>query len=132
MRLVGGRCYSSNTLESGWIPSPLPAVYTGEKMKPYREWLTVNHYEAKASLGGSFVSGNIEDYYLTPWDLGYGPFVKFDHDFIGRAALEKKAAGPHRIIPAIALDSAGAERQALPRWGLIALWEFPRLTQTRR
>ncbi|HXL25344.1 MAG TPA: hypothetical protein VN952_01625, partial [Chthoniobacterales bacterium] len=24
-----------------------------------------------------------------------------------------------------ALDSAGAERQALPRWGLIALWEFP-------
>ena len=27
LRLVGGRAYSSNTLESGWIPSPLPAVY---------------------------------------------------------------------------------------------------------
>src|SRR3984885_6667613 len=27
---VGARAYSSNTLESGWIPSPLPAVYTGE------------------------------------------------------------------------------------------------------
>ena len=26
---VGGRAYSTNTLESGWIPSPLPAVYTG-------------------------------------------------------------------------------------------------------
>ena len=24
MQLVGGRAYSSNTLESGWIPSPLP------------------------------------------------------------------------------------------------------------
>ncbi len=36
---VGARAYSSNTLESGWIPSPLPAVYTGEKMKKYREWL---------------------------------------------------------------------------------------------
>ena len=47
LRLVGGRTYSSNTLESGWIPSPLPAVYTGEAMKPYREWLTTNHYEAR-------------------------------------------------------------------------------------
>ncbi|MEO6942321.1 MAG: aminomethyl transferase family protein, partial [Terrimesophilobacter sp.] len=25
---VGARAYSSNTLESGWIPSPLPAIYT--------------------------------------------------------------------------------------------------------
>src|SRR5215472_5817189 len=32
---VGSRAYASNTLESGWIPSPLPAVYTGEKMKKY-------------------------------------------------------------------------------------------------
>ena len=36
---VGSRAYATNTLESGWIPSPLPAVYTGEKMKAYREWL---------------------------------------------------------------------------------------------
>ena len=72
LRLVGARAYSSNTLESGWIPSPLPAVYTGEKMKAYREWLPANSYEAIGSLGGSFYSENIEDYYLTPYDLGYG------------------------------------------------------------
>ncbi len=36
---VGARAYATNTLESGWIPSPLPAVYTGDKMKAYREWL---------------------------------------------------------------------------------------------
>ena len=35
------------------------------------------------------MSENIEDYYLNPWELGYGSFVKFDHDFIGREALEK-------------------------------------------
>jgi vanillate/3-O-methylgallate O-demethylase len=86
---VGSRAYASNTLESGWIPSPLPAVYTGEKMKKYREWLPAGGYEATGSIGGSFVSDNIEDYYLTPYELGYGPFVKFDHDFIGREALEK-------------------------------------------
>jgi syringate O-demethylase len=32
LALVGGRAYSSNTLESGWIPSPLPAIYTGEAL----------------------------------------------------------------------------------------------------
>jgi vanillate/3-O-methylgallate O-demethylase len=91
IRQVGSRAYPTTCLESGWIPSPLPAVYTGEKMKPYRQWLSSKSYEAMASLGGSFYSENIEDYYLTPYDLGYGPFVKFDHDFVGRAALEKMA-----------------------------------------
>jgi vanillate/3-O-methylgallate O-demethylase len=91
IRKVGSRAYPTSTLESGWIPSPLPAVYTGEKMKPYREWLAGTSYEATASLGGSFVSKKIESYYLTPYDLGYGNFVRFDHEFIGRAALEKLA-----------------------------------------
>jgi syringate O-demethylase len=110
MRLVGGRAYSTNALESGWIPSPLPAVYSGAAMKPYREWLTDRSYEAAASLGGSFVSDNIEDYYLTPWDIGYGGFMKFDHDFVGREALEKKAAGPHRRKVTLALDSGDVQR----------------------
>ena len=96
LREVGARAYSTNTLESGWIPSPLPAVYTGEKMKPYRQWLPATSYEASGSLAGSFESNNIEDYYLSPYALGYGPFVKFDHDFIGREALEKMQALPHR------------------------------------
>jgi len=71
-------------------------VYSGEKMKAYRQWLPAKGYEATASLGGSFYSNNIEDYYLTPWDLGYGFFVKFDHDFTGREALEKIAKNPRR------------------------------------
>jgi len=96
IRQVGARTYPTSCLESGWIPSPLPAVYTGDEMKAYRQWLTGKSYEAMASLGGSFVSSNITDYYLTPYDLGYGPFVKFDHDFIGRAALEKMSANPPR------------------------------------
>jgi len=91
IRQVGARTYPTSCLESGWIPSPLPAVYVGEEMKRYRQWLSGKSYEAMASLGGSFYSGDITDYYLTPYDLGYGPFVKFDHDFIGREALEKIA-----------------------------------------
>jgi syringate O-demethylase len=104
MRLVGGRAYSSNALESGWIPSPLPAVYTGEALRPYREWLPADGYEGSASIGGSFVSDDVEDYYFTPWDLGYGHLVKFDHDFIGRDALERMAEGEHRCKVTLALD----------------------------
>jgi syringate O-demethylase len=104
LRQVGGRAYSSNTLESGWIPSPLPAVYSGASMKEYREWLPATGYEATCSIGGSFVSDNIEDYYFTPWDAGYGPFVKFDHDFVGKEALEKKAKDDHRKKVTLALN----------------------------
>jgi syringate O-demethylase len=104
LRQVGGRAYSSNALESGWIPSPLPAVYTGEELRPYREWLPAKGYEGSASIGGSFTSSDVEDYYFTPWDLGYGHLIKFDHDFIGRQALERMADDEHRHKVTLALD----------------------------
>jgi len=106
----GGRAYSSNTVESGWIPSPLPAVYSGASLKPYREWLPAAGYEGVASLGGSLDSPAIEDYYFTPWDLGYGSYVKFDHDFIGREALERMAEGKHRQKVTLALDDEDLTR----------------------
>jgi vanillate/3-O-methylgallate O-demethylase len=106
LREVGNRAYATNTLESGWIPSPLPAVYTGDKMKAYRRWLPAASYEGTGSLGGSFDSSNIEDYYVSPYALGYGPFVKFDHDFIGREALEKMAGTPQRKKVTFAWNAA--------------------------
>ena len=53
-------------------------------------------YEATASIGGSFVSDDIRDYYTSPYALGYGIYVKFDHDFVGRKALEAIRGRPHR------------------------------------
>ena len=96
LRQVGSRVYATNTLESGWIPCPLPAVFTGDGMKAYREWLPADGYEGTGSLGGSFYSDDIADYYLTPHDLGYWPFVKFDHDFVGRDALQALGDEPTR------------------------------------
>jgi len=128
LTLCGGRTYSSNTLESGWIPSPLPATYTGEGSKAYREWASANSYAAKCSIGGSYVPDSIEGYYLTPWDLGYGPFVKFDHDFIGREALEAKAAGPHRRKVTLALDNEDVMRvqsSALSKGDRAKFMEYP-------
>jgi syringate O-demethylase len=110
LRQVGGRAYSANTLESGWIPSPLPAIYTGDELRPYREWLPATGYEAMASIGGSLDSPDIEDFYFTPWDLGYGHYVKFDHDFVGREALERMAGDEHRRKVTLALDDEDVTR----------------------
>ena len=107
LTLVGGRAYSSNTLESGWLPSPLPATYTGdsEMMKAFREWAGGNSYAGMCSIGGSYVPDSVEGYYLTPWDIGYGHIVKFDHDFVGKEALEKMATQKHKQKVTLALDN---------------------------
>ena len=91
VRLVqcGSRAYSTNTLESGWIPSPLPGIYTGDGMlADYRDWLGADMYEAAGAIGGSFISDNIEDYYVNPFELGYGFYIGWKKDdFIGKEAL---------------------------------------------
>jgi glycine cleavage system aminomethyltransferase T len=96
LREIGARAYSAVATESGWIAGTTPAVYVGDKMKPYREWQSGNSFEGNLVLGGSFVSDTLEDYYQTPYDLGYGFMVKFDHDFVGRAALEAMRGRKHR------------------------------------
>jgi vanillate/3-O-methylgallate O-demethylase len=96
MREGGELAYSATAIESGWIPLPVPAIYTGEAMEPYRRHLGADSMEANASLGGSYVSEQIEDYYCLPWDLGYGRSVHLEHDFIGRDALVRQKEQPHR------------------------------------
>jgi glycine cleavage system aminomethyltransferase T len=90
---VGAKGYSTANLESGWVPSPVPAIFSDDKLRAYREWLPAS---GAGSLGGSFDSPDIEDYFLTPYDLDYGRSVAFDHEFIGREALEALPDGAHR------------------------------------
>jgi vanillate/3-O-methylgallate O-demethylase len=96
LRQGGTKAYFSTLYEQAWVAYPLPAIYTGEDLRAYREWLPADGWEGKFSIAGSFVSNNIEDYYVTPYDLGYGHIIKFDHDFIGREALEELAENPPR------------------------------------
>lgn len=99
LKQAGSLTYRTTATASGWIPFPLPAIYDNdEEMTRYREWLpddTAENVLGAFGLLGSFHSSNIEDYYMTPWDLGYGRMIKFDHDFIGRQALEQMASEPH-------------------------------------
>jgi vanillate/3-O-methylgallate O-demethylase len=94
LQRAGAKAYSTANLESGWIPTVVPAIF-GPEMKGYREWLGA---DALGSLGGSMDSGDITDFFVTPYDIGYGRTVRFDHDFLGREALEAAAgAEGHRV-----------------------------------
>ena len=98
VRLVqcGSRAYSTNTLDSGWVPLPVPGICTGDGMlKDYRDWLGADMYEAAGAIGGSFVSDNIEDYYVNPFELGYGFYIGWKKDdFIGKDALAEMKDAP--------------------------------------
>jgi vanillate/3-O-methylgallate O-demethylase len=140
LRQVGAVAYPTTTLESGWISGPVPAIFTGEAMKAYRQWLPAHSIEGISTLGGSFYSDNIADYYTTPYELGYGPLIKFDHDFIGRAALEAMANKSHRRKVTLAWnaedvaaamhtlleDGSAAKYITLP-WSGYAIWHFDKV-----
>lgn len=88
---VGGLAYFTGGVESGWMPIPTPGIYTGDELQDYRKFVGLHSYEGNVPLQGSYFSENIEDYYVTPYELGYGRLVNTKHDFIGKdALLEKK------------------------------------------
>lgn len=104
---VGTRAYSTANLESGWMPALVPAIYDGDGMTAFREWLPAS---AIGSLGGSFLSADIRDYYVSPYDLGYGRVVAFDHDFYGRDGLAARSSGPSREKVTLVWDEADVQR----------------------
>jgi len=93
---AGAKTYFSASFEGGWMAYPLPAIYTGEELRGYREWLPADSWEGRFQLAGSFRPESIEDYYVDPYEMGYGKLVHFDHDFIGREALEAISKQPRR------------------------------------
>jgi len=102
---VGAWAYTTASVESGWIPSPVPGIYTDPELADYRKWVSLFGIEGQRPLGGSFFSENIEDYYCTPYELGYGRLISFEHDFIGRDALAKAKDDVRREKVTLAFDN---------------------------
>jgi vanillate/3-O-methylgallate O-demethylase len=120
----GGRSYSVTAGESGWFAAPLPAIYDGEDMRPYREWLTAAHFEGFSSVGGSFQPEDVRDYYITPFDLEYDRLIHWDHEFLGREALLAMKNQPHRKKVILVWDKDGVVSvfASLLEDGEMAMW----------
>jgi vanillate/3-O-methylgallate O-demethylase len=47
----------------------------------------------------------VSAWYRSPVELGWAKNIKFDHDFIGRAALEAEVANPRRVMRTLVWDA---------------------------
>jgi vanillate/3-O-methylgallate O-demethylase len=103
---VGTKAYSTANLESGWMPALVPGIFTGDAMATYREWLPAS---SVGSVGGSFYSDDITDYYVTPFEVGYRKLVSFDHDFVGRDSLRQLTGESCRERVTLIWDSGHVE-----------------------
>jgi vanillate/3-O-methylgallate O-demethylase len=114
---VGALAYASASVESGWIPSPVPAIYTDPALEDYRRWLPLFGIEGQRPLDGSFYSPDIADYYVSPWELGYGRSISFGHDFIGRDALAAARETAPRTKVTLVLDPDDVHAALGPDYG---------------
>ena len=101
---VGGLAYYTNGIESGWIPTPTPGIYSDPELEEYRKFVPLYSYEGQKPLHGSFFSENIEDYYISPYELGYGRSINFNHDFIGKEALAQAKDTYRRVRVTLVFD----------------------------
>lgn len=71
------------------------------------EWIREHFdtYGLASTIVGSFESDDPADYMQTPVALGWTKSIKFDHEFVGRDALEREMAAPTRRRVTLEFDS---------------------------
>lgn len=102
IRRLGGRVAMINHLEACFptiITDYMPAMF-GPDMADYLAEFkaAMPGYAQTLNIAGSFEADDISAWYRSPVELGWSKVINFDHDFIGRAALEKEKANPTRTI----------------------------------
>ncbi len=94
---LGRTAYTMNHTENGFpqlfvhFPAPL------HEDKGFMEYLGDRWKSPPPLLAGS-MGTDMHLRYRNPIELGWRHTIKFDHEFIGRAALEKEAANPRRTV----------------------------------
>jgi glycine cleavage system aminomethyltransferase T len=89
---------------------PLPWFESGEGLANYLyQNPMLGAQNINRRLVGS-VGEDLESRFVTPYDVGWGSLVKFNHDFRGREALEKVAQNPPRTVTTLEwnADDVGA------------------------
>lgn len=104
IRQLGAKAYKTGKIGSGWFAFTVPAIYEHPELKGYREWLPGDAWEGRMSIGGSFASDDITDYYMTPMERNQTHLIDFDHDFIGKEALAEMVDDQQRQIVTLVWD----------------------------
>lgn len=94
MKQLGCRNYCSNHTSGGYPNQFIHFIYpwnsSGKEIADYLKF-------PGFPLCGS-AANDEENYYVTPYDVGWGNLVNFDHEFPGKAALEEYAKKPQKKV----------------------------------
>lgn len=98
IRKLGFSNYCRNHTQGGypnqWIHFWYPLISTEDGLTQYiMQNPEVNPMCRSYNFAGS-ASDNLENAFVTPYDVGWGYLVNFDHDFIGKGALQKLSENP--------------------------------------
>lgn len=100
---LGWRTYTVNHIEGGFPQTIWTFFSAAQDDAGYRQYMTDI---GLGDFGAPQVSGSIDptdmrSRYRTPQEVGWQKMAKFNHDFIGRAALEEEAKAPRRTIASL-------------------------------
>jgi vanillate/3-O-methylgallate O-demethylase len=79
------QAYKTGKIGSGWFVAAVPAIYEHDELQGYREWLDADSMEANLSIGGSYESDDITDYYMNSIEQEKSHLI----DFVGKDALQE-------------------------------------------
>ena len=91
---LGWRTYLVNHVEGGF---PQAAWTFGMAMvndQGFRNWVGSDHFSLHPQRTGSYDPTNLRARQRNPFEVNWDKAVRFDHEFIGREALEKVASSP--------------------------------------
>ena len=105
LRRLGSHCYAMNHAENGFPQFGVHFTYPRKLHKEVMDYMASKPEEhgmwlflaTTLKMRGS-AAGDYRNYIHNPYELGWGKMIKFDHDFVGKEALEKIKAEDKRTI----------------------------------
>lgn len=109
MRRLGARVSQVNHLEACFptiVADYLPAIFGDDLTDYLAEFRAAMPAFARTfNIAGSFEADHVSAWYRSPVELGWTRNIKFDHDFLGRHALEAEVDAPTRTIRTLVWNS---------------------------
>lgn len=109
IRRLGARVATINHLEACFptiVSDYLPAIFDDDMAEYLAEFdAAMPRFASTFNIAGSFEADDVSAWYRSPVELGWTKNIKFDHDFIGRNALEEEVTNPKRTMRTLVWNS---------------------------
>jgi glycine cleavage system aminomethyltransferase T len=133
LKRLGGRTKMVNHVEASF-PTPtvdyIPAWFDCADTEELRRFVPAAAWRRLQRHRGSAAAGPLSALYRSPVELGWGRSIRFDHPFLGDAALRAELAAPRRVLRTLVwnADDVGDVLQSFFRTDAdpYAFMEWPR------